>query len=205
MKKTSVLIFTAILSLFLFLIPMISAQWGGYSYYSPEALFNNEWFYFVLIFAVFFAVIFLSINRTFKNPGISVIVAGGLSLLIALTLAKRGLLYGYFGDQLSSWILIATVVIGLGFLIKFVHNTFGFFGVLVLVLILWFGMHNSDPYIVLPYELSSIEIITNSYIFIGSYFGLILGILLVIVLAKSKIFEGESVGESVIKSIFKRR
>jgi hypothetical protein len=38
MKKTSVLIFTAILSLFLFLIPMISAQWGGYSYYSPEAL-----------------------------------------------------------------------------------------------------------------------------------------------------------------------
>ena len=57
--------------LVLTITPLISAQfgWGGGYYSSPLDYLDNEWVIFSLVFLIFFAVIFFTVNRAFKNSG----------------------------------------------------------------------------------------------------------------------------------------
>ena len=107
-------------------LPFVSAySWGNYGYYqSPLQYLDNEWVMFSIILLVMFAIVYYTVNNTFQNNVVSAVIALGVSLLIAITISRRGILYGYAGDELGSWILIGTVLIGLGFLIKFLTNCF---------------------------------------------------------------------------------
>jgi len=161
-------------------VPLISAYWNNYWYYdSPLSYLDNEWVLFGAIFLIFFAVIFYTINQSFDNKAVSAVIATGISLLIALALARRGMLYGYVGDELGSWLLFVAALIAVGFLLKFVAESFGTIGTVVAVMAIWFVLYNVDPYETLPYELVT-DIFLSVYSFITSPWGLGLLILLAI-------------------------
>lgn len=181
MKKEVMLLFVlAVLTL-----PLISAysfgSWGGGYYNSPLDLFDNEWVIFGIIFIVFFAIIFFTVNKAFKTPGVSAVIALGLSLLIAITLARRGMLYGYFGDEVGSWVLIVTCLIGAGFIIRFAYESFGGLGAIISVGGLWYILHSIDPYEVIPYQILT-DTIISVYEFVASWLGGIILMALTILL-----------------------
>jgi len=182
-------------------LPMVLAQYSGsWGYYnSPLQYLDNEWVMFSIIVLVFFAIIFYTINKAFDNPVVSGVIAGSLALLIAITVLRRGLLYGYAGDDLGSWIMIAVLFVVLGFLIKFSYEAFGAVGSAGTVIVVWLILRGADPYQFLPYGIS--DMIFTAYEFITSFFGLILLVLIAVFAAP--FLEGESKGEKVVKKIFK--
>jgi len=160
------------------ILPLISAySWGAGYYNSPLDYLDNEWTIFGVIFLVFFAIIYFAVNRSFNNNLISGVVAAGISLFIALTLARRGILYGYVGNEIGSWVLMLAILVGIGFLIKFAYGSFGIKGTAISFVLLWYIIHIIDPYEFLPYEILS-NTFMNIYEFIASWtFGIILIIL----------------------------
>jgi hypothetical protein len=176
MKKSNIYFISILFTLVL--TPMILAAWNtgswGMGYYnSPLYLFENEWVMFGIYFIVFFAVIFYTVNRSFKDSKIAGVIAFGLSSLISVTLAQRGWLYNYMGGEIGSWILVVTVLIAFGFLLKFSYESFGRIGAIASVIIIWALMHGSDPYEVLPYNIINNGPIIGIYEFVASWVGLI--------------------------------
>ena len=111
MEKKYFLIFIG----FLFLIPIISAfSWGGGYYGSPLDLLDNEWARFTIVFILFFAIIFYTTNKSFHHAGVSAAIALALSLLITMTIERRGMLYGYVGDEIGTYLLVIAFLIGIG-------------------------------------------------------------------------------------------
>jgi len=178
MKKERLSVLALSLIIVFTILPLISAySFGGWGYYnSPLDYLENEWVIFGIVFLVFFAIIFYTINKAFKNNAVSGIIALGLSLMIAMVMARRGLLYGYLGDELGSWILIITILIGIAFLIRFVYESFGKTGTIVALIGLWIILRSIDPYEFLPYQLLT-DTFINIYEFFASVFG---GIILII-------------------------
>lgn len=176
MKRGSTIL--TIIALGLLIIPLISAySLGGGYYRSPLDYLENEWVIFSIVFMIFFAVIFFSVNRSFKNPGVSTVIALGLSLLIAMVMARRGMLYGYVGEELGSWIMIITILMGTGFIIRFAYESFGRTGVIVALAILWAVFRGIDVYDILPYQLLT-ETFVRVYEFIT---GIVGGIVIIII------------------------
>lgn len=174
--------------LVLVLIPLISAysfgpSWGSsWGYYnSPLDYLENEWVIFGIFFLVFFAIIFYTVNKAFKNNAVSGVIALGLSLLIAMVMAQRGLLYGYLGDEIGAWILIIASLIGVGFLIRFVHESFGKTGTVIALIVMWIFLRSLDPYKFLPYQLLT-DTFINVYEFLASILGLIVMIIAALVI-----------------------
>lgn len=161
-KRTN---FTRVLSILILLtglillttLPTILAAntwgWGG-GYQSPLYYFDNEWVWFTTIFLVFFAIIYFTVNRAFKNNIISGVLALSLSALIGITMMRSGWLYGYVGDGVGTWIAVVVVLIAAGFLIRFAYEGLGMFGVLGTLAFLWFLLQGSDPYLFFPYDSS---------------------------------------------------
>lgn len=182
MRKQS-LIFIFVFALLV--IPLISSysfgSWGTGYYNSPLDLFDNEWVVFGIIFVVFFAIIFYTINKTFKNTGVSAVIGAGLALFIALTLARRGILYGYFGDEIGSWMLIIVSLIGFGFIIRFAYQSFAGLGAIIVVGVSWYLLHITGPYEVLPYEILT-DAFVKIYEFTASWLGGIVLMVLTIIL-----------------------
>jgi hypothetical protein len=178
MKKEGLLVLALSLIIVFTILPLISAyNFGGWGYYnSPLDYLENEWIIFGIFFLVFFAIIFYTVNKAFKNNAVSGIIALGLSLMIAMVMARRGLLYGYLGEEIGSWILIITILIGIAFLIRFVYESFGKTGTIVALIGLWIVLRSIDPYEFLPYQLLT-DTFINIYEFFASIFG---GIILII-------------------------
>jgi len=170
------------LTLVFAILPLISAyswgpSWGSWGYYnSPLDYLENEWVIFGIFFLVFFAIIFYTVNKAFKNNGVSGIIALGLSLMIAMVMAQKGLLYGYLGEEIGSWILIITVLIGIAFLIRFVYESFGKAGTIIALIGLWIVIISIDPYEFLPYQL-----LTDTFINIYEFFASISGLIVIII------------------------
>ena len=156
MKK----LFSGLLALFI--IPLISAyshgffgRFGGYG--GPRALFQNEWVIFGIIFLVFFALIFYSLNKRFENNAVSSVIAGGVSLIIALSLSQRGLYFGYFGgfggfgQGLGDWIMFLAIIFGIFIGFKFIFENFGPAGSIPAVIVFWYLLRTIDIFNVLPY------------------------------------------------------
>ena len=202
--KRGLVITSLILGLALILIiPLISApSWGGGYYRSPLDYLENEWIMFGLFFVVFFAIIFYTVNRAFKNPAVSGVIALGLSLMISMTMAQRGLLYGYVGEEIGSWLLIVTVLIGVGFLIRFIWESFGKPGTVIALIGLWFLLRAFDPYEFLPYEL-----LTDTFIGIYEFFASFLGLIIIIIgsVVALNVFDSRTIGERLIKQFSRRR
>ena len=205
MERGNLLSSLLILSTIVLLItPLISAQfgWGGGYYRSPLDYLDNEWVIFSLFFLVFFAIIFFTVNRAFHNPAVSGVIALGLSLMIALVMARRGLLYGFMGEEIGAWVLIITILIGLAFLIRFIYESFGKTGTMVGLIGLWFVIRIIDPYDLIPYQLLT-DVFVNTYEFFASILGLIvlvIGGILILNLTDTKTF-----GERILKQLGKRR
>ena len=161
-------------------LPTILAYSFGY-YNSPMQYLENEWTMFTIVFLLFFAIIYFTVNKGFKNNVVSAVIAGALSLLITMTILRRGLLYGYAGDELGSWMLVIVALVGFGFLIKFAYEAFGTIGSTGAVIIVWMLLQRTDPYYILPYGVS--DIIFSSYEFLSSFFGLVIMIALALALA----------------------
>jgi hypothetical protein len=203
MKKEDLSFLALSLIIVITIIPLISAyNFGGWGYYnSPLDYLENEWVIFGIVFLVFFAIIFFTVNKAFKNNAVSGVIALGLSLMIAMVMARRGLLYGYLGEELGSWILIITILIGIAFLIRFIYESFGKTGTIVALIILWIFLRSIDPYDFLPYQLLT-DTFINIYEFFASIFGgiiLIIGALVILNIADTR-----TIGEKLIKSLGKR-
>jgi len=185
MKKSVLLISILVL----LIAPTVLAYTGygyGYGYLrSPLDYFENEWTMFGIIFIVFFAIIYFTVNKSFKNNVISGVIALGLSLLIAITLTRRGWLYGYAGEQLGAWVLIVVAFIGIAFAIRFAYEYFGSIGAIASIAILWFLLRGLDPYEILPYEVQT-DSLLNIYGFITSIFGLIVFMIIGLIAAKTE-------------------
>jgi len=185
------------------ILPLVSAYtWGGGYYRSPLDYLDNEWVIFSLFFLVFFAVIFFTVNRAFKNPAVSGIIALGLSLMIAMVMARRGLLYGYVGEEIGAWILIITVLIGIAFLMRFIYESFGKTGSIIGLIGIWFVIRSVNPYNMLPYQLLT-DTFVNTYEFFASIIGLI--ILVAGGLIILNITDTRTWGERLLKQLGRRR
>jgi len=159
MQKKFLIVILSIISV-LFLMPIISAYsytgFGDFGFYgSPLDFFENEWIMFVIIVAVFFATIFYTLYKAFKNKGVAAIISMGLSILISVAIMERGLIESYGGGEISSWALFLAAAIGIAFLIKFASESFGKIGVVVTVSLIWLVLHNFYPEQLLP------ELLTN--------------------------------------------
>lgn len=170
---------------FLLALPFISAlsygnSWNNW-FYTPEYYLSNPWIIFVAIFIIAFAIIFYTVNKSFNNTPVAAVIGIGLSLLISVTASQRGWLYGYVGNDLGSWILIITFLIGFGFLIKFVHTSFGKIGTSIVIISAWFLLFITDPYQVLPYEFMTPTFVT-AYEFLTSIWGFIIIAIILLVI-----------------------
>jgi hypothetical protein len=161
-------------------LPTILAYSFGY-YGGPMQYLENEWTMFTIVFLLFFAVIYFTVNKGFKNNIVSGVIALSLSLLITMTILRRGLLYGYAGDELGSWMMVVVALVGFGFLIKFAYEAFGAIGSTGAVIIVWMLLQRTDPYYLLPYGVS--DTIYSSYTFLSSFFGLVIMVALALALA----------------------
>ena len=199
MKRGNLLIL--LFGLALLAIPLISAASWGY-YDSPLDYLDNEWVVFGIIFLVFFAIIYYTVNKAFKNNGVSGIIALGLSLMIAMIVARRGLLYGYAGEELGSWILIITVLLGIGFLIRFIYTSFGKTGTIIALAGLWILIKSIDPYQLLPYEL-----LTDTFLNIYGFFSSILGGIVLVVggIILLNMTDVKTAGEKFMKTFGRKR
>ncbi len=189
------------LVILLVVLPMVLA-YNGYSwgyYQSPLQYLDNEWVMFSVLMLVFFGIIFYTINKAFNNNVVSGVIALSLSLLITITILRRGLLYGYAGDDLGSWIMVAVVFIALGFLIKFSFEAFGVVGSTATVFLMWLLLQRADPYQFLPYGVS--DMIIGVYEFMRSFFGLIL--LVAVAIFAAPFLERETHGQRMLRNVFK--
>lgn len=111
-------------------LPFVSAYGSIFGYYrNPvDLLVNSDWLRFILVFGIFYALMFYSIKSVFKgdkNRGIAMVISICISLLVTIALAERGLLYGYFGSDLSSWLLFLVFLFIFVFIIHFSYKNFG--------------------------------------------------------------------------------
>ncbi len=179
-------------------IPIVSAYWGGY-YNSPLEYLDNEWVRFVAIFLILFAVIYFAMSKSFKGDrGVATVVAGGLTLLITISLSQRGLLYSYAGDELGTWITLGAGLIALGFIAKIAFENFGKIGAITFAVLFWFLLNYINPYEYLNYAPT---IILDIHGFFSNILGLIIFIILAIIF--SSMAEGKSPGEKIIQGIGK--
>lgn len=146
LKKISKIIVFAVLSEFL-LMPMALAYVNFYG--SPLDYFENEWVLFTVLFLLFFAVVFYTINKTFKNNVVSGVIGLGISLLLTMAITRKGFLWGY-GNGLDAWVLLIAILIGLAFLIRFATTSFGMWGTICTVILVWVLIAYIDPYQFLP-------------------------------------------------------
>ena len=184
MQKKFLIIITSIISA-LFLMQIISAYgysgFGNFGYYgSPLDLFQNEWIMFAIIVSVFFASIFYTLYKAFKNKGIAAVISIGLSILISVAIMERGLIEAYGGVEISSWALFLAGAIGIAFLVKFASESFGKIGAMITIFLIWLVLHNFYPEQLLPELLTNIPafMIFWEWFIIAIFPGLILWIIL---------------------------
>lgn len=126
-------------------LPLISAySWGKGYYGSPLDYLENEWVIFGIIFIIAFAVIYFAVYKTFKeNKAIAAVIALGVSLLISLAMAQRGLLYSYAGDTIGNMALLVGFLILVIAMFKVLLENFGkagaFVGLIIALLLLKWG------------------------------------------------------------------
>lgn len=152
--------FLKILWAFVLGLPLVSA-YTTFSYYlrTPGDLLNNEWFLFILIFAIFFAVIYYSVSKTFTgNKGVAVVLSGAIAILIAGAVSRRAWYYGYLGETIGSWMFILAAVIGIFFLMRFASRMFGGIGILAILVFGWYIVGWLDYYGWIPYDFSGFDL-----------------------------------------------
>ena len=163
------------------LLTLVSAYSWGYS--SPLDYLENEWVMFGAVFVLFFAIVFVAVNKSMKgNTGAAIVIALVVSLFISIAVARRGLLYSYAGEDIASWVLIIAVLLAIAFIIKVMSDTFGSFGGIAAVIVLWILLFFIKPYDIIPYSDIGNKIIGIHEFLTATAGGFILGLLVVAVI-----------------------
>jgi len=145
----------------------------GFFYFRPEDIFNSEWFRFAIVFILFYAIIFYSLNRVFKeNRATAIIVSVIASLVITFGFIKQGLLNHYVGSDFAAFLVILGFLIVFGFIFKILFEHAKPAAILLLLAI-WFVLFMSDPYNALPYFMHN-DIVIRAYEILASWIGLVL-------------------------------
>jgi len=188
--QTRKLIFSVIF-LSLLVIPLISAYGfgGGFGIYnSPLDYLSNPWVLFVIYIAFFFAIIYYTTNKSFKNPPVAAVIAASLALFIAIAMAQRDWLNSSMSMEIGAWALLVASLIAIAFVVKFSFETFGRIGSVAAILIIWFILFNAreNPGNILPPELLT-DTFLNVFDFVSSIYGLIILLIIstVIITARS--------------------
>ncbi len=200
-KPMFFLVFVSLLAL-----PLISAYsfgWSGGYYSDPMYYLQSPWVMFIIYFIFFFAIIYFTTNKSFKNPQVSAVVALALALFIAMALGQRGYLDYYMSAGVASWALVIAALIAIGFSIKFAYETFGRIGSVAAILIIWFALNSTDPQQILPLELLN-DSILNAYRFIAAWPGLLILLLLSAVVITARKRRGGSYAHDALDSLFGR-
>jgi hypothetical protein len=162
--------------LFLFLAPLVSASFiGPIIGYTPQDFFNSEWFRFVIVFFIFYALIFFATKKVFgeKNKTIGAIVAVGVSLFITSAFAQGGLLSGYLDTGVSGLLVLIGLFILFALLFRVFYTKVSKAGSFILLFALWLILFLTPPESIIPYFM-----LTNSVLQIydvaSSFFGLII-------------------------------
>ena len=209
--KTKIHLIILLIGFFLAL-PIISAYsfggWGRGYYSSPMDFLRSEWVMFIIYFIFFFAIIYFTTNKSFKNPQVSAVVALALSLFIAMALGQRGFLDPYVSSGVASWALVIASLIAIGFSIKFAYETFGRIGSVAAIFIVWFviyGINNSaeGPQGILPPELWN-DYMLDAMAFIGSIWGLLILLLISAVVITARKRRGGSYAHDALDGLFGR-
>lgn len=153
---------------------VVSAWGGGFYNPRPSDFFNSEWVRFAVVFIVFYALIFFTMKKVFKDGGkqTAVAISLGVSLLITAAAAQQGLLEGYVAEDISALLLLLGIFVFFGFIFRFFfkHSPVAAYFILSG---LWLVMFLSDPARAIPYILQTDTILTI-YEFIASPFGLLI-------------------------------
>ncbi len=204
--KTKIHLIILLLGFFL-AMPIISAYsfggWGGGYYSDPMMYLNSPWVLFIIYFIFFFAIIYFTTNKSFKNPQVSAVVALAMALFIAMALGQRGYLDYYMSAGIASWALVIASLIAIGFSIKFAYETFGRPGTVAAILIIWFVLNSTDPQNILPQELLN-DSILNVYGFIAAWPGLVILLLISAVIITARKRRGGSYAHDALDSLFGR-
>src|SRR3989338_6555844 len=156
MKLKSVFILGS--CLLLFALPLVSAYWGGYSswgygWFRTADLLENEWVIFSMLFAIFYATIFASLGKVFKeNKAVPAVISLALAFLVTAGIQRQWM---FLERPIMFWALILTIALVL--LTFFRAMKIGpamFFGVLFILVALW-GTVKSSISTMLPYGIVS--------------------------------------------------
>jgi len=143
----------------------------------------NQNFQFVLIFAIFFAVIYFSTKKVFKGEtGIAIAVSVAISLIISLAMAKRGMLYDLLGGEIGSWAIVIGFFIVIVFLISLTYSRLGKGGTITIIWLLYLILLYADPGSRIPYGMLS-WILGTIYDLMSGWLGIILMIVATIIIA----------------------
>lgn len=149
--KLAKIISAAFLSLII--LPMISA-YNGLSYYlrSPWEIIQNPWIFFILVFALFFAVTYFAIGKRISSKGPAAVISAVISLFIAAAISQRGWYYGILGEGVGSLIITLAIILGLILVIRALTITFGGIGLIATLFIGWLILSRSNIAVIIPYE-----------------------------------------------------
>jgi len=151
---------------------------GGWYYSSPMDFLESPWIVFLLVFAVFFALIFFSLAKTFKgNTAVPITISVVISFLIAAMFSEKFYIRQYLGD----WIFLIAILIAIFAVMKILLGHLGIsvlFAAITGVLI--FLKTYIDPYIDFPYNIISSPLFRIYEFFVSWHIIWIAGILTVI-------------------------
>lgn len=173
-----------ILSLFLTLLiaPAISA-YNGWDVPGMD-VFENEWVKFTLIFIALFGIMYFAMYKPYtSNIALVATISASLSLLITITILRRGFLYSFTGEGIGSWIVIIGFIIAGVALFRFFKKYFDkwwwLFGIITIFVLFVFV----DMWEILP-ESMQYGPIGDFISMVESFSGIIIIILIVLAILK---------------------
>lgn len=189
---------TVISSILLLFLPLVSAFDGFDSgYYYLLQLLQNELVLFALIFLVFFALVYFTLNRTMKeNKGAVFIISAVVALFAAFAISQKTSFYGFVGETIGNWIIIVIAAFAIILLIRFLISL-GLFYFLVILGISWFFFSSINTYEFLPYELRG-TVLSDLLLFLSSSIFLIALIAVTVILF---IIAYAGAGNSTVKKL----
>ena len=132
----------------LFSVNFVSAQID----YRLQEFLNNDFIRFGLIFVLFFALIFFSTSKFFKEQrGVAVAVSFVVAFFAASFLIRQGFLYDFFlsdffPDELAAWLTVIFIILGIILLFLAVYRWFrGCIGFTSALILLWFVLKWVEP------------------------------------------------------------
>ena len=179
----------------IFLMSFVSASL--FDSISPSNLLDNEWVVFLGIFALVFALVFVSLGNFFtrksgpswmgeksmQNRGAVAVISLIVALFISASVMQRGLMYGYLGEDIGSLLLLVVGLFVLIIVIKMLYKNFGRWGLAISLAGVWALFHFLGVDYLIPYSFpyEFIEIYDVVFGWVG---GLILGIILLLILMR---------------------